>query len=86
MKISNLIKPRAFVKIRKDEWDELNRKVDRLEQYSKLMDLEITSMVNNKVEGMFDNKVRTYVVKMSKDEILAEARNIAMNNLFKEEE
>lgn len=80
------LRSKTFVKIRKDEWDELNHKVDELEQRSKWMYHELASMIKTEVEGLFNNKVRTYVIKMSKDEILAEVRNIAMNNLFKEEE
>lgn len=80
------LRSKTFVKIRKDEWDELNHKVDELEQQSKLMYHELASMLKNEVEDLFNNKVRTYVIKMSKDEIVAEVRNIVMNNLFKEGE
>lgn len=86
MRISGLKRSKTFVKIRKDEWDELNRKVDELEQQSKRIYHELTWMIKSEVEGLFNNKVRTHIIKISKDEIVAETRNIVMNNLFKEEE
>ena len=77
------------IKVDKDEWDGLLERVSALEdsdrsnwQYHRYLVDNLQEMM----ESYFRNKVQTYIVKRDKEMIIAELKEEAMNNLFKEED
>lgn len=76
------------IKVDKKEYEDLLKRVKELEEdratdWKHFMRLE--ESLQKRMEDFFKHKCMTVVIKRDKDEIVAEVRKQAMDNLFKEE-
>lgn len=75
------------VKVDKEEYERLLKRVEELEKYRKAEDERFAWLTNNMqrhMEDFFNHKCMTVMVKRDKDMILAEVRKNVMDNMFKD--
>ena len=77
------------VKVDKKEYEDLLKRVKNLEE-NREADirhfLRLEGCMQKRMEDFFEHRCMTVMLKRDKDEIVAEVRKQAMDNLFKEEE
>lgn len=79
------------IKVDKKEYEELLERVKKLEQENSDISIELIDTARrlrqqfrDSIESYFVNKCQVVMMKRDKDEIVAELRNRAMSNIFKE--
>lgn len=77
------------IKVDKKEYEDLLRRVKKLEEdrdfYKKYL-IRVYNGLEERMEDFFKHKCMTVILKRDKNEIVAEIRKQAMDNLFKEDE
>ena len=81
------------IKVNKKEYEQLLARVEQLERdnansWEKFFDAErkLRQEFRDSLESYFTNKCQVVMVKRDKDEIVAELRKRAMDNIFREQE
>lgn len=77
------------IRVDKDEWEELKKRVESLESshhYDSQYYMSLSDQLQGLMEDFFRDKVQTYMVKRDKDMIIAELKSKAIDNMFKGEE
>ena len=75
------------IKVDKDEYESLLKRVDALEESNKFQSLHISDLIESQYKRMdayFAEKTKVVLIKRDKEKIIGELRTQAMDNIFRE--